>query len=119
MVDSLHCGKLRIKRSNLVILVLSRCFENGLSLCFYGVHRQSCTRVIPLLDGTDQHSGTDKVGHMKKSMKKTSPQGKLALRREAIALLKLPQLDHIAGGAPLASAFGTSCAVDTDPTLSL
>jgi len=49
---------------------------------------------------------------MKKSMKKTSPQGKLVLRREAIALLTLPQLGHIAGGGHDVSVLGRSCVVD-------
>jgi len=52
---------------------------------------------------------------MKKSMKKTSPQGKLVLRREAIVLLTLPQLGHIAGGVfmePDASVLGRSCVID-------
>jgi hypothetical protein len=52
---------------------------------------------------------------MKKSMKKTSLQGKLALHREAIALLTLPQLVQIAGGGSDVSVLGRSCVIDTKP----
>lgn len=52
---------------------------------------------------------------MKKSTKKTSQHHKLALRREAIALLTLPQLGHVAGGGLLASALGGSCGIETVP----
>ena len=70
---------------------------------------------IPLIDGTDPHTGNRQgAGNMKKSTKQTSQHHKLALRRETIASLTLPQLSHVAGAVNIPAASQLKgCTFDT------